>query len=575
MATVDNRAIEAALNEIAQLLELKGENPFKVRAYQNGARAVANMQEDVASLVEAGELKGVKGIGKSLQEKLQELVETGELTYLEELREGVPPGLFDVLEVPGLGPKKVKALWDTLNVVDLPGLRRVCDSGEVATLKGFGKKTQENILKGIVALERIGGRRLRSDVLEPAAALRAVLEAVPGVERVQVGGSLRRGRETVKDVDLLVASKDAEPVMAAVRDYPPVDEVIGSGSTKTSVRLKTGLQVDVRVVAPESFACALAYFTGSKQFNVALRGLALDQGYSLNEYHLNPLDGSEPPVLASEEELFAKLGLAYVPPELRENTGEVEAAQQGALPELVEADDLRGVLHVHSTWSDGVDSVEELVARAAELGYAYIGISDHSQAAHYANGIGPEQIAQQAEEIAAARAAHPEIKVLHGIECDILSDGSLDLPDDCLETLDFVIASVHSELKMNSEAMTARLVKAVSHPRVNVLGHPSNRKLPKREPSSFDWEPVLEAAAKHGVAIEVNGHPRRLDCDWVHIRRVIKKGVKLCVNPDAHSVDALDDARRFAVVEARRGWATKGDVLNTLDADAFVAALEG
>ncbi|MCA8924901.1 MAG: DNA polymerase/3'-5' exonuclease PolX [Planctomycetes bacterium] len=570
---MDNREIEARLNEIARLLELKGENPFKVRAYQNGARVVASMQDDVATLVKEGALKGVKGIGKGLQEKLEELVETGELTYLDELREGVPPGLFDVLEVPGLGPKKVKALWDTLDVVDLQGLRRVCESGEVAKLKGFGAKTQENIVKGIAALERIGGRRLRGDALEPAATLRALLEQVPGVERVQVGGSLRRGRETVKDVDLLVASRDPEPVMAAVRDFAQVGEVIGSGGTKTSVRLKSGLQVDVRVVEPESFACALAYFTGSKEFNVALRGLALDKGYSLNEYHLNPLDGSEPPAIDSEEALFALLGLAYVPPELRENTGEVEAAQRGALPPLLEPEDVQGILHVHTRWSDGADTVEDLVARAAELGYGYIGISDHSRAAHYANGIGPEELLQQADEVAAARAAHPEIRVLHGIECDILGDGSLDLPDDCLASLDFVIASVHSELNMDADAMTARLVKAVSHPQVDVLGHPTNRKLPKREPSSFDWEPVLDAAAKHGVAIEVNGHPRRLDCDWVHIRRVIKRGVKLCVNPDAHSVDALDDARRFAVTEARRGWATAADVLNTLPADAFVAAL--
>ncbi|MEZ6187241.1 MAG: DNA polymerase/3'-5' exonuclease PolX [Planctomycetota bacterium] len=570
---MDNRTLEARLNEIASLLELKGENPFKVRAYQNGARVVASLQDDVATLVRAGQLKQVKGIGKGLQEKIQELIETGELGYLDELREGVPPGLFDVMEVPGLGPKKVKALWDSLGVVDLPGLRKACEAGEIAGLKGFGKKTQENIAKGIAQLERIGGRRLRSEALEPAQVLVAALEALPGVERVQIGGSLRRGRETVKDVDILVASTEPEPVMAAVREHAGVSEVIGSGSTKTSIRLTSGLQVDVRVVEPASFACALAYFTGSKEFNVALRGLALDQGYSLNEYHLNPLDGSEPPELATEEALFAHLGLSYVPPELRENTGEVEAAQRKALPQLVEPGDLRGILHVHSRWSDGVDTIEDLVAGAAELGYAYIGISDHSQAAHYANGIGPEQIAEQAEEIAAARAAHPEIRVLHGIECDILSDGSLDLPDDCLERLDFVIASVHTELKQDPDAMTARLVKAVSHPLVDVLGHPGNRKLPKREASSFDWEPVLDAAKAHGVAIEVNGHPRRLDCDWVHVRRVIKRGVKLCVNPDAHSVDALDDARRYAVTEARRGWATKADVLNTLDTDAFVAAL--
>ncbi len=375
----------------------------------------------------------------------------------------------------------------------------------------------------------------------------------------------------MRDVDILVGAPKAEPVMEAFVAHPDVADIIGRGPTKTSVHVQSGLQVDVRVVPPESFACALAYFTGSKEFNVHLRQLALDLGYTLNEYSLRPLDGTPAPVLHTEAELFAKLGLAYVEPELRENTGEVDAARQGALPELVAAADLQGVLHVHTTWSDGVGSVEDMVAEAEELGYRYVGISDHSQAARYANGLTPERLRAQRQEVEAARAAHPGVVVLHGVECDIMPDGSLDLPDDCLAELDFVIASVHTELAMERDRMTARLVRAVSHPLVRVLGHPLGRRLLEREPSQFDWEPVLEAAARNGVAIEVNGQPQRLDADWIHSRRIRARGVKLCLNPDAHSAGGLDDARRHALVEARRGWATRGDVVNTLPPERFVA----
>jgi len=573
MARVDNKQVEATLLEIARILELKGTNAFKVRAYENAARAVASLQEEVAEAVAEGRLAKIRGIGKSLQAKISELVETGASSYLEEIKEGVPEGLFEMLEVPGLGPKRVKILWDELGITSLEDLAAACEEDRIAGLKGFGQKSVDKIKDGIVHLAQTRGRRLRSEALPVAEALCARLREVAGVAQVETGGSLRRGRETVHDVDVLVASADPAPVMEAVTGWDRVDAVIGSGETKTSVRIDTGLQVDVRVVPPESFACALAYFTGSKEFNVHLRGMALDQGYSLNEYHLRPLDGSPPPELASEAELFRKLGLAYVPPELRENTGEVEGAQRDDLPDLIEAGDLTGVLHVHTTWSDGADPLEAVVAEAERLGYAYVGISDHSQAAHYANGLDAERIAAQREEVEAARAAHPGVRVLHGIECDILPDGSLDLPDDCLAGLDFVIASVHQDLHMARDAMTERLVKAVSHPAVKVLGHPTNRKMPKREGSDFDWEAVLDACAERDVAVEVNGHPRRLDADWLRVRRIRKRGVKLCLNPDAHSVGAMDDARRYAVVEARRGWAEKADVANAVEPEAFFAWL--
>jgi len=566
---VDNREVEGVLEEIAQILELKGTNTFKVRAYQNAARAVASLEEDIGVLVAEKRLSKVRGIGKSIQEKLTELVQSGELKYLEEIREGIPAGLFDMLRVPGMGPKKTKVLWDELQVSDLQSLKAACEDGRVASLKGFGKKSQDKILDGIAHLAETAGRRLRSQVLPFANALVAYLKEVDAVERVDVAGSLRRGRETVKDADILVGSLDAPAVMKAVLDYEGVDSVIGSGGTKTSVRLKGGLQVDVRVVKPESFACALAYFTGSKEFNIALRQLALEQGYSLNEYFLLPRDGSKPPTIPTEDALHERLGLAYIEPHLRENTGEIAAARGRKLPTLIQPADVQGVLHVHTRWSDGAQSVEEMVAQAEALGYAYLGISDHSEAADYANGLSAERVRAQRDEVEAAREKHPKIRVFHGIEADILADGAIDLPDDLLESLDFVIASVHMQLGMEREKMTQRLVKALGHPAVRVLGHPLGRKLLQRGASQFDWEPVLDAALEHGVAIEVNGHPRRLDADWVHIRRIRAKGVKLCLNPDAHSMGALDDARTYAVVEARRGWASAGDVVNTLPLERF------
>lgn len=568
---MDNKTIEATLLEIARTLELKGENPFKVRAYENAARAVASLEEDVATLIREERLKHIPGIGASIREKLLELCGTGQLAYLEELRAGIPAGVFDLMKVQGMGPKKTKAVWELLGVTSLEELEKACRDDRVAHLKGFGKKTQDKILSGLALLARTRDRVLRAEALPQARRLAAALAAVEGVERVEVAGSLRRGRETVRDVDILVAAPKADPVMEAFVAHEDVADVIARGPTKTSVHVHSGLQVDVRVVPPESFACALAYFTGSKEFNVHLRQLALDQGFTLNEYSLRPLDGTPAPALATEAELFGKLGLAYVEPELRENTGEVDAARAGTLPTLVEPGDIAGVLHVHTTWSDGVGSVADMVEEAARLGYGYVGISDHSQAARYANGLSPERLRAQREEVEAARAAHPGLVVLHGVECDIMSDGALDLPDDCLAELDFVIASVHTELGMDRDRMTARLVRAVSHPLVRVLGHPLGRRLLERESSQFDWEPVLEAAGKNGVAIEVNGQPQRLDADWIHIRRIRARGVKLCINPDAHAPGTLDDARRHALVEARRGWASRDDVVNSLPADRFVS----
>lgn len=568
---MDNRSVEGALTEIARILELRGENTFKVRAYENAARAIASLQEDVATIVKEDRLQTIPGIGSSIAEKVTQLATTGTLAYLEEIREGIPAGLFDIMKVQGLGPKRTKQLWEALGVTSLELLEQACKTDQVANLKGFGKKTQDKILSGLAMLARNRDRVVRADALPEAAALADALRAVKGVEQVEVAGSLRRGRETVKDLDILVAAKDAEPVMAAFVARPEVRDVIGRGPTKTSVHVQSGIQVDVRVVQPEAMACALAYFTGSKEFNVSLRQLALEKGYSLNEYLLRPLDGSPAPKLPTEKALFEHLGLAWIPPELRENTGELDAAARNALPTLIEPSDLTGVLHCHTTWSDGTASLEDMVSEAERLGYAYIGISDHSQAAHYANGLNKDRLMRQRDELLAAREAHPNIRILHGIEADILTDGTLDLDEETLASLDFVIGSVHTDLGLDRDAQTRRILKAVSHPLLRVLGHPTGRRLLEREPMSFDWEPILEAALANNVAIEVNGQPKRLDADWMHIRRIRARGVKLILNPDAHASATLDDARVHSCVEARRGWTTKQDVINTLPLDRFLS----
>jgi DNA polymerase (family X) len=569
---MDNIELAETLEHIGTLQELNGANTFKVRAYKNAARTIQSSTEDIVDLAKLDKLGELKGIGSSIAKLLKELVSSGGAELLTALNEKTPAGLFDILKLPGIGPKKVRALWQDLEITTLAELSYACNENRLVELKGFGEKTQAKILVAMDHLAASQGRFLRPFAGAIAADLLAFLEAMPQTGRVEVAGSFRRGRETVKDLDILVESSEPGPIMDAVAAMPIVVDIIGKGETKTSIRLKSGIAVDVRVVESAAFPFALMYFTGSKEHNIEMRRLAREHGFSLNEYDLTPLEGvtREQPEFDQEADVFSFLGLDWIDPSIRENAGEIELATKGQnqLPNLLEEKDIKGVLHVHTIASDGNATVEQLCQESVNLGYEYIGISDHSKAAFYANGLDEERLEEQKDVIARAQEKFPGLKIFHGIEADILPNGDVDLDDACLASLDFVIASVHSSLNMNRDDMTARLLKAIAHPSVKVLGHPTGRILLGRKGYSFDWNAILEAAKTHGVAIECNANPHRLDADWIHVRRARDKGVQICINPDAHAVGGLSDTR-YGVLTARRGWAEKSDVVNTLNSGDF------
>jgi DNA polymerase (family X) len=567
----------AVLDEMGTMLELKGENSFHCNAYHNAARALEQLTGNLDELV-AGGLQGVRGIGSSMRDHITELARTGQLKAHEELKKSLPAGLFEMLRIPGVGPKKVKALYDNLHVDTLDKLQAACEAGRVAVLKGFGLKTQQKILDGIAFLGQAGSR-VRLDMADALAeVVLERLKRVPGVQRWAVCGSLRRRRETVKDMDLVVSADDPQPLMDAFVAMPEVVNVTGKGDTKSSVVLamdyggaKVTMNADLRVVRDEVFPVTIQHFTGSKEHNVALRQRALKMGYSINDYALT---GPKGPVPVKEEaDVYAKLGLAWMPPELREDTGEIVAAEAGTLPKLVEVDDIRGVFHNHTTASDGTASLEEMAKAAKKLGFEYLGIADHSQSLTVANGLSPERVLQQHAEIDALNKKLKGIRLLKGIECDILADGRLDYDDEFLKYFDYVVASVHTLFGQPREEMTARMVKAVSHPRVTMLGHATGRLLLRREAYKVDLEAVLKAAAKAGAMIEINAQPSRLDLDWVHCKRAKELGITLVINPDAHSPGELG-LYRFGVDVARRGWLAKDDVFNTRPLAAVLKELE-
>lgn len=558
---MDKREIIAALEEIGELLEIQGENPFKVRAYQNASRILEGLPQDPADLVASGEIQNIKGIGSGLSEKIAEMVKKGKSSYLLELRRSIPPGVLELLKVPGLGPKKAKVLYEGLDLHNLGELEYACKENRLLDLKGFGAKTQENILKGIEMLKKTSGRFLFDVAWRQATALLAFVERDPKVIRAAIAGSLRRCKETIGDIDILASLKgDASPLMKKFVANPQVEDVLAQGETKSSVRLKSGIQVDFRVVEDKEFPFALLYFTGSKEHNTALRGIAKDMGLKLNEYGL--FRGEKPLPCKDEAEIYKALGLHYIPPEAREGLGEIEFAAKRAFPRLIEAEDLRGVFHVHSEWSDGGATIYDMAKEAERLGFEYMGLSDHSQTAAYAGGLKAADLKAQAKEIAAAQKKLKKLKILQGTESDILADGGLDYPAKTLDELDFVIASVHIRFKMEKKEMTKRLVKAISDRHTRILGHISGRLLLAREPYSFDAEAVFEAAAKHKVAIEINANPHRLDLDWRFLQQAKAAGVKFSINPDAHSLNGLSDTF-FGVGIARKGWLTKEDVINT------------
>jgi DNA polymerase (family 10) len=565
---MDKQQVAAILDEIGTLLELQGENTFRCLAYHNAARAIDQMGESLAEVVAAGRLVEIKGIGETLRDKITLLVTTGELPFYTELKARIPPGLCEMLRLPSLGPKKVKALYDQLGIDNLEKLKQSCLLGRVADLKGFGAKTQEKILEGIDFLGKAGQRVLLHQALDLAAGLVAGLRKCSDIQRIELCGSLRRRKETIQDIDILASAADPEPVMECFVKLPGVIQVVGRGDTKCSVMVdrdmgrdrRVVMNADLRVVRDEQFPFALHYFTGSKEHNVAVRARAQQYGLKLNEYELI---GPKKTIHCKEErDIFSALDLDYIAPELRENTGEIEAAAGHRLPKLVEPGDLTGTFHCHTTWSDGSASVKEMAHAAHKLGFKYLGIADHSQSLTVAYGLSPERVRQQQAEIDALNERTKEFRVFKGTECDILADGRLDFDDELLASFDYVVASVHSHFTMPEPEMTARILRAISHPRVTMLGHATGRLLLRRDGYKVDLEAVLQAAAKHGTMIEINAHPQRLDLDWIHCKRAKALGVKLVINPDAHSMEEVGYTR-FGVDVARRGWLENKDVFNT------------
>lgn len=559
--------VAAALDEIGVLLQLQGENDFRVRAYTNGARLISQFQGDFKAAVAAGKLDQIRGIGDALAEKINTLVTTGRLPYLEELRAAVPPGLLDILRIPGIGPKKVKAMHAELGIDSLAKLQAACAAGEVAKLKGFGEKTQEKILAGIKFLDSLG-HRVRIDVAEPVAvALLTRLRSLPDVVRAEVCGSLRRRRETTKDIDIVASSSNPDAVTAAFAQFPEVVQVVGQGPHKCSVvvQLPTDgkpitLNSDLLVVTDDQFPFAVLHFTGSKEHNIRLRQRAIDRGWLLNE---NGLGNDTKQVKAkSEAEIYNALGLSYMPPELRQDTGEVEAAEAKKLPQLVEYADLRGVFHNHTIASDGTATLEAMARKCMALGWEYFGVGDHSQSLTVASGLSPARVQKQWEEADALNKKLKGFHIFKGTECDILADGSLDFADDLLAGFDYVVASVHTHFALSEEEQTARVCKALQHPATTMLGHATGRLLLRRDGYKIDLDRVIRTAADFGKMIEINAQPSRLDLDWTYVKRAKELGVMIVINPDAHSTGELE-LTRFGIDVARRGWLTKEEVFNT------------
>jgi DNA polymerase (family 10) len=576
--------IADVLAEIGTLMELKGENPFKVRAYSSGARAIEALEKaEFETLLAEGRIQTVKGIGEALAAKITELHATGRLEFLDKLKASIAPGLVEMLKIPGMGPKKVAALGRELGITSVAELEKACRDGRVAALAGFGEKTQEKILAGIRNRVAYSQRHLWWDANEAAAPILAGLRALPQVGRAETAGSLRRGLETVGDLDFLVSAEDFGPVVAWFTGQAGVLEVTAKGDTKASVRLEGGLQADLRILPSGQFAFALHHFTGSKDHNVQMRQRALDRGMSLSEWGLVPSAGegtakekagrSEGLRADDEKALFAALGLSFIPPELREGMGEIEAAEKGEIPKLVELGDIRGAFHNHTTQSDGSSTLAEMVGAAQALGWEYIGISDHSKSSRQANGLTEERLLRQVAEIRALNASRRfKTRVFTGTECDILPDGELDFGDAALAKLDYVVASVHSSFGQDEEAMTARIIRAVENPRVTMLGHLTGRLLLEREAYQVDAGKVIDAAIANGVAVELNANPYRLDMDWRHWRRAATRGLECVINPDAHDTEGLGYVRA-GINSARKGWLTRSDVVNTLSLEKVEAWL--
>jgi DNA polymerase (family 10) len=558
---IRNADIATIFNEIADLLGIQGDNPFRIRAYRNAARAVQDLGRELRDMAGRKEdLTTLPGIGADLAAKIAEIVKTGQAETLEKLRKQFPPGITDLLRVPNLGPKRVKALFEDLKIESLEQLETAAREGKIGNLAGFGEKLEQQILESIQAKVDTGKRFLRAGIMPYAEALVKYLETVPGVEKVAIAGSYRRARETVGDIDILVVADGESRVMDRFVHYDETAEVLAHGDTKSSIALRSGVQVDIRAVEDKSFGAALQYFTGSRDHNIALRKRGQERGLKINEYGV--FKGERWVAGKTEEDVYAEVGLPFIPPELREDSGEIDAAESKRLPELVKLADMRGDLHMHTTGSDGKNTIREMAEAARARGYEYIAVTEHSRRLAMVGGLDEKRLMKQMEEIDRLNGELKGIAVLKGIEVDILEDGSLDLPDSVLGKLDLVIGSIHSRFKYSSDRQTERVLRAMAHPHFSIFAHPTGRLLLEREPYPIDLPRIIRQAGQRGCCIELNAQPLRLDLTDIFCRMAKEFGALVSINTDAHSARDLD-FMGYGVGQARRGWLEKKDVLNT------------
>jgi len=571
---MDNSEIAAAFDEIADLLDLQGV-AFKPIAYRRAARNIESMEIDINEVAADGKIEDIPGVGKAMAKKIEEMIRTGKLAYLDDLRSEVPSGLVELLKIPDVGPKTAVVLHNELGITSVAMLKEAVLSHRLHGIKGFGEKTEERILQGIQTVESKSGRTLMGIALPIAEAFVDYLKESLPLDKICLAGSLRRGKETVGDIDILVGNDKPATIMDVFVSYPEVDDLLMKGPTKSSVRLRRGLQVDIRAVESKSWGAALCYFTGSKEHNVSMRRIGVENGLKLNEYGLFERESGTMVAGATEEEVYEALGLRYVEPEIRENSGELEASKQGTLPVLVNRADIRGDFHVHTSWSDGANKVEDVVSTAVAKGYEYIAITDHSQSLRIANGLSPERLGKQIDAVRKAdELGGGRVRVLAGSEVDIRADGSLDFPSSLLKNLDIVIGSVHSRFKMEKNEMTERVVNAVSSGQIDILGHPTGRLIGKRAPYALDLEKVFSAARDSGVCMELNSFPDRLDLADANCRHAMNSGVKVAIATDAHSVEQMDYIK-YGITTARRGWLEAKDVLNTVRGKDILKRLHG